>query len=301
MRGISAFAAAAAVLWCSIAAGQRSEPTATRPATGDPQPAPPADPLQQALDPVEVQRMPLRAFLNHMRELAGVTMTIRWVELNRIGVFSDSTVTLSLEGSTIADALREALRQADRDAAGATFVVRGREVIVSSREDLARETEVRVYDISAILNAPLSDEDRLRIEESIAELWKQHYHVFSPPWHRQPRHWAREGRSRALKDRSLTPHQRETRDTIDQIESALSMERANRLKRLIETTIDPQSWREPDLASVTVLDNRLVVRQSPENHNAIVSLLAQLGTHPHSEASFPLPAESGTAPPPPPR
>lgn len=248
------------------------------PTAEEPRPADARSRLEARLDPVEVHRMPLKTFLSHMRELAEVTMTIRWVELNRIGVFSDSAVTLALEGSTIADALREGLRQADRDAAGATFVTRGPEVIVSSKDDLARATEVRVYDISAILNAPLSDEDRLRIEESIAELWRQHYHVFSPPWHRQPRHWAREGRSQALKDRSLTPRQRETRDTIEQIESALSLQRSKRLTGLIEATIDPQSWREPDLASVTVFDNRLVVRQTLENHAAIGSLLSQINT-----------------------
>lgn len=241
--------------------------------------------LDARLDPVEVHRMPLKTFLGHMRELAEVTMTIRWVELNRIGVFSDSLVTLTLEGSTIADALREALRQADRDAAGATFVTRGHEVLVSSRDDLARETEVRVYDISAILNAPLSENDRLRIEESIAELWKQHYHVFSPPWHRQPRHWSREGRSRALHDRSLTPRQRETHDTIEQIESALSLERAKSLKGLLEATVDPQSWREPDLASVTIFDNRLVVRQTLENHAAIGSLLAEINIRERSTST----------------
>lgn len=272
----------------SLARAQPNAVTTTQPHAREYAAAHPHIQLQQQLDPVEVHRMPLKAFLNHMRELAGVTMVIRWVELNRIGVYSDSPVTLTLESSTIGEAMRQGLRLADTDAKGATFVIRNNEIIVSSMADLARDAEVRVFDIRPLLNAPLSEKDQLRIEESIASLWKQHYQVFSPPWQRLPRRWGREWRSPALRDRQLTPRERETRDTIMQLEDALSKDRAEKLKHLIRTTIDPTSWRDTDLATIEIMGDRLVVRQTRENLGAIDDLLRKLGgenCHPEGPSS----------------
>lgn len=221
--------------------------------------------------------MPLAMFLSHLQRIAAVNLVIRWPELNRIGVYSDSRVTLTLHETTIGEALRQGLRQADRDARGATFAIREGMILVSSAQDLASDMGIRVHDISTLISAPLSEAEQRELQEAVAALWKQHYHVFSPPWHRLPRYGARESRSRALRDRTLSPQERETQDILSQMQELATARRASKLIQVIQQGIDPPSWQESGgEATIEVFNDRLVIRQSAENHEQIARLLHSL-------------------------
>lgn len=237
--------------------------------------------LARPLDPVEFKQMPLGQLLNHLSRLADVSLSIRWPALNRIGIFSDSRVTMSLAKTTISAGMEQALAQVDRDGQGATIAIRDGIVVVSSKDDLARDMEVRVYDVSALLDRELSEREQREIHEAVAALWKQHYQVFSPPWHRQPRRWGPEGSNPALKDRLKTPRERETASIVDEMERVLSSRRMARIIRAIRETIEPESWHPAHgEASIEPVGTKLVIRQSMEQHAEIERLLnGLLGTH----------------------
>lgn len=233
--------------------------------------------LARPIDPIEIRQMPLGRLLDHLARLAETSLSIRWPELNRIGVFSDSLITITVGKTTIDAAMTQALAQADRDQRGATFVIREGIVVVSSNDDLARDMEVRVYDISPLLNRNLSDREQRELQEAVAALWKQNYQVFSPPWHRQPRRWGPEGRDPALKDRSKTPRERETESIIIEMEDVLTSRRMARIIRAIRETIEPKSWHPTHgEASIESVGTKLVVRQSIEAHEAVHRLLTGL-------------------------
>ena len=237
--------------------------------------------LSRAIDPVEFNRMPLGRLLDHLAGLADLSLSVRWPALNRIGVFSDSLVTMKLGDTTISAALTQALAQADRDGHGADFAIRDGIVVISSKADLARDVDVRVYDISSLLDRKLSDREQRELQESVAALWKQHYHVFAPPWHRQPRRWAHESRRPALKDRTKSPRERETTDIILEIEETLTSRRVAQLVHAIRTTVEPKTWDTTGGdASIKAVGPKLVVRQSIEGHHAVHELLNGLASDP---------------------
>jgi hypothetical protein len=237
--------------------------------------------LDQTIASVEFNRMPLGRLLDHLGNLADLSLSVRWPVLNRIGVFSDSPVTMKLGDTTISAAMAQALAQADRDGRGADFAIRDGIVVVSSKDDLARDVEVRVYDISSLLERRLSDREQRELQESIAALWKQHYHVFAPPWHRQPRRWAHESRRPALRDRTKSPRERETTDIILEMEETLTTRRLAQLVHAIRTTIEPRTWDTAGGdASIKAVGPKLVVRQSIEGHRAVHELLNGLALEP---------------------
>lgn len=230
--------------------------------------------LSQTISPVEFNKMPLGRLLVHLGSLAELSLSVRWPVLNRIGVFSDSLITMKLGDTTISAALTQALAQADRDGHGADFAIRDGIVVVSSKADLARDVDVRVYDVASLLDRKLSDREQRELQESVAALWKQHYHVFAPPWHRQPRRWAHESRRPALKDRTKSPRERETTDIILEIEETLTSRRLAQLVHAIRMTIEPMTWdTEGGNASIKAVGPKLVVRQSIEGHRAVHELL----------------------------
>lgn len=236
--------------------------------------------LEKKIQAIEIRRMPLAKFLAHLQQAAAVDLVIRWPELNRIGVYSDSRVTLTLQETTIGQALREGLRLADRGARGATFAIRDGMIVVTTTQDLAKELEVRVYEIRSIIAAPPSEAEQREVQEAVAALWKQNYHVFSPPWQRFPRRWAHEGRSRTLNDRSLPPRERETRDILEQIQELATARRTSKLIRTLRQTVDPASWQDyGGEACIEALDGNLIIRQSAENHVQIAQLLHSLQIH----------------------
>ncbi len=233
--------------------------------------------LESPIGAVEFHRMPLGDFLEHLRVTAGVGMVVRWPALNRIGVFSDSLVTLTLQSSTVSAALEQGLAQADCGHRGATFSLRDGVVVVSSAEDLAQEMEIRTYDVRALLSARLSQREQVELQEAVSSLWKEHYQVFSPPWHRQPRRWGPEGLHSARIDPSKPAQERETDSLVDQMESVLTTRRLERLIRVIERSVFPTSWRrQGGEASIEAFGGRLVIRQSPEAHQAIEQLIDEL-------------------------
>lgn len=238
-----------------------------------------AQAMQKQIDPVAYRRVPLVTVLDHYQDVSGVSMSVRWKALHRVGVYSDSPVTLALNEATVASALRETLRNVDRGVGndGPDFAVRNGVIVVSTKSDLAGDLETRVYEVSDLLAAKLTEREQGELQEAVAALWKQHYQVFSPPWRRQPRRWDREGRSLALRDRSKSPRQRETTDIISQMEEILTARRAAELVTIIRASVDPASWSDdPAGASVSHFNGRLVVRQTPENHARVARLIDDL-------------------------
>lgn len=232
--------------------------------------------LNRTIEGVAFHRAPLVEALAVLEDRADVTFRVEWPALNGIGVYSDSLVSLTLSGLTIGDALTHVLHAADRHDGTASYAIHNGAVVVSSAAALRNLTEVRIYDCGDLFLPKPTPAQRAEIENAVADLWRTHFHVFAPPWHRAP-HAGRSG-ARRRPDRpatSIVGPRREADEILREMADLLFERRPHRLARLIRRTIDPASWDDvPDGAgSIEVYDAALVIRQTPANHQAIETLL----------------------------
>lgn len=94
----------------------------------------------------------LEDVFNWLREQDRANVVVRWRMLEAHGVGSDALVSLSLSRVTVADVLREALRQvAEGD--GLRFRAAGNTLTISTASDFDRELVVRVYDVADLVTA----------------------------------------------------------------------------------------------------------------------------------------------------
>ena len=70
----------------------------------------------------------------------------------------------------------------------------------------------------------------------------------------------------------------ESRGIVGAPPAATSPERSDALLKLIEETVDPESWRDNggSIGAIKLFDGQLIVTQTSENHRSIASLLAQM-------------------------
>jgi hypothetical protein len=231
--------------------------------------------LARRLATIEFRRMPLGDALRAVFDMAGAPHRIDWRALNAVGVFSDTEVTLDANELPAADVVAALLEQAAGRAGVARFAAHDGMIVVSSSSSLARRPETRTYRCPSLFSARLSPAERTELQRAVADLWKQHYHVFSPPWQRAPRRWGSEGRRRKeLND--LAPRQRETQAILDDMLDLLARRRARQLVELIKSSVDPESWRDESHASIQVLDDILVITQTAAVHADIERLLRDL-------------------------
>jgi hypothetical protein len=236
--------------------GSADEPPTSRPSAAI---------LAKPIDSIDFERAPLDRFLSALSEYAGVNVVVDWPALRQAKIAGDAPVTLKLKNVPLATALTAALHQAERSPAVLDFEVRDGVLYVSTEAALSRQTELRVYDCRAMLEAPLDDRVRQEVAGAVSQLWKERFAVFAPPWHSAPGRHGRVGPRRDIDEILADLHRWVTRQRFHDILAA------------VRGAVDPRSWDDRGgPGTIHVVGSALVVRQTARNHEAIQGLLAAL-------------------------
>ena len=282
-----------------------------------PDPLSPADrptmrKLQRRYPKFEAKETPFADFIKYFREMAGVNVHVKWGMLEMLGIEKNTRVSVSLRDVTAEKVLNVVLD----DVGGlnpVSFTVDEGVLLISTREDLARRTVVRVYDIRDVLvripnfagprlglfNVPVRQSYVANVVfgntsgggglfASAPERAGRTGGLFGAPgragrWTERPS-VALPGtptktpavRAREVADLAFTvPNFAGPR--ID-LWSLSDRPWAGNLVDLIRWTVAPDTWigNSGEFASMRLLGGMLVVTQTPENHRAIVKLLTEL-------------------------
>ncbi|MFQ5590942.1 MAG: hypothetical protein ACE5HE_07260 [Phycisphaerae bacterium] len=211
--------------------------------------------LRKHVDKVEWVELTFEEVLSWLRGMAedNVNIIPRWNALNAEGVDMDSPVTLKLKDTTVAEVMDEVLDQLSEDG---QVVYRGERNMlrISTKDELARKLEVKVYDVTDILfvipdmgrSAPLVDLQAATRSSTGGGGGGQG--VFRG---------SSSGQSEELQ---------EEEEDID--------ERLEELRDMIYAVIEPQSWIPAGgLGTVEAFNKRyLIVRNTIEVHEQIAGL-----------------------------
>lgn len=199
------------------------------------QPDPARVKLDHTIARVSVKELRFEKLITYLSDLTGLSFNVDWRHLESAGINADATVTLDLQGVPASVVLKAALA----DLGGGTIALGYRAangvVKISTVDELSRETPTRIYNVRDI------------IEQAIAQ-----GALDRPP--------AARSQARQQADDSALTEQEAT----------------DALARLIEESIDPVSWRDNGGTSggIRAFAGRLIVTQTPENHEMILGLLA---------------------------
>jgi hypothetical protein len=107
--------------------------------------------MARMIDEVHFSDMPLEAALAELSRKAGVKIDIDWAQLEQIGVFRTTPVTLRLFDLPVETILRTLLDQVPHIDPGEADFTRGPDAIsVTTAHAMDRQVELRMYDVGRI-------------------------------------------------------------------------------------------------------------------------------------------------------
>ncbi len=210
---------------------------------------------------IEFSGVPLEQVVQFLRDASKLSIHVRWQALEQAGVSRDTPVNVKLVDVTLAKALQTVLD----DVAAATplgYLIEEGVVVVSTRDDLSRQTFTRVYDVDYLVGGPVWTASQKAL---VKELLRQALH--------EP----------LAKQANVTLAEA-YRGQLDKLAEAVEMSarrrRVEELADVIRSTIQPDSWieRSGTTGCVRVFPGQaaLVIVQSPMAHQQIVELLGAL-------------------------
>jgi hypothetical protein len=231
---------------------------------GPPPPPPPASRLTSAaarlyattLPAIDVDRLAFADALDRLRDGAGAQIFVNWRALEASGINKDAPVSLHPPAANLGAVLRSLLDQIEVSHRGVRldFTLDEGALVISTRDDLAKDVVVRVYDVRDLV-----DPDRLPTSSAAATpIFSRKVTAPSPP-----RHW-----------------------TIDNlfrpgVRSGSPASRSAALVGEIQKAVDPTSWRGAGgkIGAVRALNGQLIVTQTPENQVQIIYFLQRCRWH----------------------
>lgn len=127
--------------------------------------------LDMRLPDIELTGAKVSDVIDALRDRSGgANIFVNWKSMETIGVRRDAAVTVGLHGRTLAAALDVVLTVAapQRDAWGVQ--VDDGVIVVASKDDLAKNVAVRVYDVRDILGRGIAPDERQRRVNALTRL-----------------------------------------------------------------------------------------------------------------------------------
>jgi hypothetical protein len=109
--------------------------------------------LARSLERVEVRGMRLDKFLSYLADAAGVNVFVEWRALESAGIDAGVPVTLDLRNVPASAALERALAEVGGGNVRLAYEIDEGVVRVSTADELAKHTWVRVYDVRDLLES----------------------------------------------------------------------------------------------------------------------------------------------------
>ncbi|MCK4601473.1 MAG: hypothetical protein KAU28_03340, partial [Phycisphaerae bacterium] len=211
--------------------------------------------MKQKIPKLNFSDIPLKDVVDFLRDVSGVSIFVKWNALEMGGIERSTMVNVHLTDVTIDKALRVILEDVGGVRVPLGYVVDESVITISTKDDLARQTQTHVYDIrDLIIRVPNFVSPRLDLAAALPGEDGDTTAL-----------WAEEGEDGAEGE---------------------EISRAELIKRIIElimTVISPDSWRANrwvdaagDIGSLNELSGQLVITQTAESHEAIMNLINRL-------------------------
>lgn len=256
--------------------------------------------LLRRLEKVEIADARLEDVIQAFREQTGLNVYVKWGAFQAVGIDRKTPVNIKLANLTAATALATILE----DVGGVNplgDVIDQGVVKISTRDDLAKETIIRIYDVSDLIAAsPLTPDEKAVLTLAMERVLKER----KPDPMTAPR-WDGGSLPAMPPPPELLPsmaevYQGQAEALASAFQSAMNRQRANDLLEMLRTTIDPSSWRENNgtIGSARLFTSgrsvKLIVVQNRENQRQIEELLDGLRGRAATAASMPAEKPSGS-------
>ena len=193
--------------------------------------------LHVVMPNIDVKELPFDEFCDWLARQSGVNVLPRWPQLEKCGVKRDTPVTLTLKDATLAKALRDVLTALADEKSPLGFRAHENTITISSKADLDRLMIVKVYDIQDLIAQTPNFRGMIQDPGPGFQLREQ------------------------PADDKLKGADEATRELVD----------------LIIDHVYPDSWKvHGGSGTISYLRGRLVVRNTPEVHEALGGQLSAL-------------------------
>ena len=274
--------------------------------------------LQQQINRVGFDEVQLSDALAFLRDTSGLNIHVKWLALTLVGVDKTTPVQVDLRNVTVEKALRTILDDASGSASEESRLQYRLEegvLTISTRQDLNQKTVSRIYDVRDLVapqpvprffaaqqrwprdrmgptwgRGALFDEEITRTGSGNSGLFGE---VDDGSREETLFEDARLGESSSERGILLEPDTPNDEPGEAGLVGAIAARRwrwipssrlameSQPLDRLIRELIDPQNWQWADgtVGSLHHFNGLLIVQQTPENHDAIEALLAELRSY----------------------
>jgi len=221
--------------------------------------------LQQTAGEIHFDGIAFEQLVEHLRDLTGLNIVVNWSALETAAIEKDKEVTLKLLAGTVKfeTALKLILEEVGGGEVELAYEIGDGVVQISTKEDLARRTTVQVYNVQDLIIRVPDFEGRQVNLNNIGNAQAGGLGGAG-----QGGGGGNQGGG-IFDGGNAQPQGQGDTDGADNLA---------RLVNLIQTTIDPESWREAggNTGAINDLNNQIIVTQTATAHNQLRDLLKQL-------------------------
>lgn len=209
--------------------------------------------LRQIIPKLSLSGYKLEDAIQFLRDASNCSIHVKWAALETAGVTRSTPVHVVLSNVTIEKALRTILE----DVGGASplgFVVDDGVITISTKDDLSKETVTRVYDIrDLIVRIPNFSGPSIDLSQA-GNVGNNNNNAGG--------FWGNNNNANNNNETNFPTRAELVTNILD----------------MIRSTISPDTWRENGgvVGSIREFGGQMIVTQTPENHRALMNLLAQL-------------------------
>ncbi len=201
-----------------------------------------------------------------LREAHGLNIHVSWQRLVKVGMSKNDRLELKLNGVSLAQLLELIMREFEGDLHHPDYSVRDGIIIISSRDDLDRDTVVRTYDITDLMKSGYAIRRFANTPVLGLDLTGREYVGGE---HRDQPSSPKSGGGGGGAGGGVFGEPEVRRAVMVRIQEVTS---------LLQDAIEPELWANNggDLAYIHAYGNTLFIRHTVEGHRQIETMLAQM-------------------------
>jgi len=212
--------------------------------------------LQTKIPRLNLSGIGLKEAVGFLSDVSGVNIMVKWKALEAADITEESPVNVVLKNVSAERALRAVLEDVGGGVTELSYNIDEGVVTISTKDDLAKKTAIRVYDIrDLIYRIPNFGGPRIELSSNATT----------------DNNGTTTGSTGGLFEDTSDNEGNNEEETLTKAEII------EKIIELIKQSVDPTSWQPTgEIGSVRELHGQLVITQTPENHGAIRDLIAQL-------------------------
>jgi len=225
--------------------------------------------LKAKITKLDFEEIEFKDVIQWLRDVSGLSFNVKWPVLALAGIEKTTPVTAQLADVPLETALNVILGNVGGGTAALTYVLEEGVITISTKEDLSGPgyRTTRVYDIrDLIVRVPNFKGPRIDISQ-VGQQAGQNVTAGGGG-----------GGGRGLFDEQADTGAAGAGRGERAEEMKTRTELINDIMRLIQTTIDPTSWRTAggEVGAISELNGQFIITQTAKNHADLMTLITQL-------------------------